>query len=119
MPFSLVDVARDPDLAQQFTILRSKGFFGAGGWQDAVIQVPSYGVIGIADDEALVQIPEGDRVTGSLQLVCEFQIYETQEKRDGLSDKIGWNSNTYRVQSVAPWKDFGFWSAILVRIQGA
>ena len=119
MPFSLADIANDPDLGQEFTILRSSGFFGAGGWQDAVTEVPAYGVICVADDEALQQVPEGDRVAGSLQAISESPIYETQEQRAGLSDKIGWNGCTYRVQSVAPWKDFGFYSAILVRIQGS
>lgn len=119
MPFSLAEIANDPDFGQEFTILRSSGFFGSGGWQDAVTEVPAYGVICVADDEALAQVPEGDRVSGSMQVISASPIYETQEGRSGLSDKIGWNGCTYRVQNVAPWKDFGFNSAILVRIKGS
>lgn len=118
MPFSLSDIANDPDLGQEIVILRSNGFFGAGGWRDNVTQIPEYGVVVVADDETLAQVPEGDRVAGSMQLIAPCPIYETKAVRSGLSDKIVWNGSTYRVQRVAPWKDFGYWAAILVRMEG-
>lgn len=119
MPFSLSELANDSDLGQPILILRTAGSFAAGGWQaGAIQQIPGFGVITIADDEALAQIPEGDRVSGSLQLISAQPIYETQAARAGISDKIQWNGNSYRVQSVGPWRDFGFYAAILARMTG-
>lgn len=119
MLIDFADIANDPDLGDEITIIRSDGSFGAGGWipgQPSNIQ--ACGVIGIADDEALAQVPEGDRVTGSLQLVTATPIFPTLANKSGTSDQILWLNNTYRVQASQPWKHAGFWSAILVRMSG-
>jgi len=58
------------------------------------------------------------RVTGAIQFICPQQVYETLGSRSGISDTITWNGNTYRVQSVGPWADNQFWSAILIRMTG-
>lgn len=118
----LGDLCNDPDFCQPggVTIIRTRGAFVAGGWQAAApVNVASSGTIVPADAEALNQIPEADRVDGSLQFLTSQPIYETLEKLGAISDKLQWNGNLYRVQSVTPWKDFGFYSAILVRMSGA
>jgi hypothetical protein len=51
-------------------------------------------------------------VDGAIQFICPQQVYETLGSRSGISDTITWNGNTYRVQSVGPWVDNQFWSAI-------
>ncbi len=119
MPLQLSDIADDPDLGQAISVLRSTGRFIAGGWQSgAPVTVPLFGILMPASDEALQQVPEGDRVVGSLQFICSSQLYETKAERNGVSDKVMWRSSTYRVVSVAPWGDNGYWSAILVRTDG-
>ncbi|HJX53168.1 MAG TPA: hypothetical protein VJ801_10420 [Polyangia bacterium] len=119
MAFSLSEIADDPDLGTSFLIIRTTGSFAAGGWVAGTpVQIPASGVIAVAEDEALLQIPEGDRVAGAMQLISSQQIYETQATRAGISDKVLWNGNYYRVVGVAPWADFGFWSAVMVRMSG-
>jgi len=116
------DIVNDPDFAQPggVTIIRTRGSFVAGGWRaNAPISIQSSGTIVPAEAEALEQVPEGDRVSGSLQFLTTDPIYETLESLGAISDKVDWNGQTYRVQSVTPWKDFGFYSAILVRMTGA
>ena len=119
MPFSLARVANRRSFGQPITILRSTGAFGLGGWKETTVQISAFGIIAPAADEAIAQLPEADRVTGSLQLIIQQPVFETQIERQGTSDRVQWNGNVYRVAGVAPWKDFGFYSAILVRVTGA
>lgn len=119
MAVDLTEVAMDIDLGGEVTIIRQTGAFAAGGWQVLSTQeIPAFGVIGIASPETLSMIPEGDRVSGAIEFVTAQPIYETLASTSGISDKIIWNGNTYRVQSVAPWPMNGFYDAILVRMTG-
>ncbi len=120
MAVDLSEVALDADLGTAVTIIRQTGSFAAGGWQVLSTQrIQAFGVIGIASPEALEMIPEGDRVAGSIEFVVNQPIYETLASNSGVSDKIEWNGNMYRVQAVAPWVLNGFYDAILVRMTGA
>jgi len=139
MAFDLSEVVSDPDLCVEFQILRSTGSFGAGGWiQGPTEEIEAFGVVQPAEDEALNMVPEGDRVTGSLQVFTSQPIYETlAERRErrpndpdwtedhrgeppapALSDKIRWHGHLYRLLAVQPWKEFGYFGAILVRVLG-
>jgi hypothetical protein len=139
MAFDLSEVVSDPDLGDDFLILRSSGSFGAGGWiQGPIEEIPAFGVIQPAEDEALAMVPEGDRVTGSLQVFTAQPIYETlAERRErrpndpdwtsdnrgapaqaALSDKIRWHGHLYRILAVQKWRDYGYFGAILVRLTG-
>ena len=119
MPFSLDRVTQNPRMAQCFIIIRQVGRFAAGGWQVTDTQnIPAFGVIGIADDEALAQVPEGDRVKGSLVVYTDQPIYPTKASKNLISDQIEWDGSTYRVVSRAPWGHFGYWGAVLVRTTG-
>lgn len=120
MPRDFGHITQRPSLCQQFTIIRTTGKFAAGGWQASTpTNINANGIIVPADDEALAQVPEGDRVAGSLQAICNQPLYETQESRGAISDKIAWRGNIYKLLSVARWDDYGYWSAILVRMTGA
>lgn len=120
MPFSLSEIVNDPDLGQNVTILRTKGQFGPDGWVAASpISIPTYGVISIASTKSMEMIPEGDRLTGGIELCSTTRIYTTSEDASGISDQIMWRDNMYRVMSVSKWSDFGFNSAILVRMTGS
>ena len=124
MPFSLSEVVNDPDLAissscgQPLMILRSNGQFGLGGWKDQTIEISAYGVLTVASAETLQQIPEGDRVTGAMEFNCSQPLYQTSEQKPGLSDKIRWRGQLYKIIVLSPWEDFGFCQAVLVRMAG-
>ena len=119
MPFSLARVTQSPRLGQCFTVTRTTGVFAAGGWQvTGVESLQFFGVLGIADDEALSMVPEGDRVTGSLVVYTDQPIYPTKAAAGTISDKVEWDGSTYRVTSRAPWGHYGYWGAVLVRMSG-
>lgn len=120
MPVDLSEAVLDADLGSAVTIIRQTGSYAAGGWQVLSTQhIPAWGILGIASPESLEMIPEGDRVSGSIEFVTNQPIYETLAAVSGISDKIMFNGNMYRVQSVAPWSMNGFFDAILVRMTGA
>jgi len=119
MPFNLARVTQNSRMAQCFQIIRQTGQFAAGGWQVTSTEyVQAFGVLGIADDEALNQVPEGDRVRGSIVVYTDQAIYPTKASKNLISDKVEWDGATYRVVSRAPWGHFGYWGAVLVRITG-
>lgn len=121
MPLSLKEVAADPELGESFTILRQPGAFGPGGWvpTSGPIPINARGIITIADDRALEQVPEGDRVHGSIQIVTTTPMYTTLAVNSATSDQVLWFGNKYRVQSVGPWRRNGFYSVIMTRMTGA
>jgi hypothetical protein len=119
MPFSVQSVVVDPDLADHFSIYRSKGTFTSGGWKNETTIVPAYGVIQIASPKALQMVPEGDRVAGSLECHCAQPMYSTSEDAEGLSDQIKWDGKMFRVMSLGRWNHYGYYVAILDRMQGS
>jgi hypothetical protein len=116
---NVADIVSDPDLAQPFTIERSKGQFGLGGWQNTPESLPGYGVIQVATEQNLTEIPEGDRVTGSMVFFSAQPIYRTHGgENPGLSDVLVWRNQTFRVMEVFSFADYGYYKAIAVRMSG-
>lgn len=112
-------VLSNPDLAEQFSLLRSTGEFVAGGWQEKSQQIQVSGISSNATPEDLVMIPEGDRVTGARVFYTKTRIYATRrEPEEGTSDIFLYEGQEYRVMAVFPYAVRGFWKAIAVRMSG-
>ena len=113
------ELLSDPDLSQPFTIQRSSGSFGLGGWQNAVTPVPATGVIVPASDWDLRQVPEGDRVAGAMTFYTAAPLYQTHGGANaGLSDILLWRGDQYRIAQLLPFGDFGVYKAVAVRVSG-
>ena len=121
MPISLEEVTFDADLGQAFTILRTTGKFGAGGWvaQDPPQNIPAFGVIAIASDKDMQMFPEGDRLTGSLIVISNTPMFTSSENLGIIADQIDWRGNRYKVSSLGRWSDFGFHAVLMVRKTGS
>lgn len=121
----LEELTFDEDFAQAFTILRSQGTWARGGWQESARQqIPAVGIITPASAEDLLQVPEGDRVAGSMLVSTATRLYRSHsnginDDNSGTSDLVVWHGDTYRVSGVWPWVDQGFWKAVFVRVKGA
>lgn len=113
------DIVNDPDFAQSWTVMRSSGTFARGGYVATACPIIFYGIIQPATTQDIQQVPEGDRATGAMSFISEQRMYTTNatasNKNGGLSDTICWNGNIYKIVSVDPWKDFGFWKAVGTR----
>ena len=115
----------DPDFAQNFTVLRAHGGrFIAGVWTEGTaIGVKTKGVIYPSTEEEISQVPEADRVTGMVTFITKIRMYATHittpSGDKGISDKVVWKENTYKIVTVMPYGDFGFFLAVGVRLSGA
>ena len=122
----MIDVSElmsDPDFCQPFSVLRSTGVNGPGGWQAAEATLDFYGPTQPADATTLQMVPEADRVYGARLFWAAQPIYETrtasQAGAAGISDVLIWRGQQFRVHSVWPWIDGGFFKALCVRMKGA
>jgi hypothetical protein len=121
---NLANVVLSPMLnSQPITVHRKVGSFVAGRWVEEDDSPPTFETTGIiypSTQKELLQVPEGDRVSGAMTFLTTREIKVTHKDSEaGLSDKIEWNGELYKVLSVFPWKDYGYWSSICERISGA
>jgi hypothetical protein len=105
--------------AQQVKITRS-----SGKWVDGefALNKPStlylYGIVTVASPKDLEQVPEGDRVKGGIKFLCTERLMQTDGTRPGFGDTLSWRGATYKVATVSPDIDYGFYRAICVRLEG-
>lgn len=120
MPISVEEIIDDPDLAQTYTIYRSQGEWIGGRWvEDTPIEISACGTIIVASEKDLEMVPEGDRVKGMMTFYNKGKIYVTRANpSEGLSDKMYWNGDWYKIISAAPYGDYGFYKAVGARLTG-
>ena len=100
-----------------FAVFRKTGSWEAGRFVQTETKLNFSGTITPCNPKDLIQVPEGDRVTGIMCFHCEKQIYTTRtDIKKGTSDEIEWQGERYRVSSVVPYVDFGYWKAFGVRM---
>lgn len=116
------ELVHDPDFCQNFTVYRQTGAFGAGGFiVGTETEISFEGVITVASEKDLQQVPEGDRVEGAMMFYTTEQIFITyadDSGNSGTSDQILWNGNRYKVVRVWPYGDYGYWKSYGYRMIG-
>ncbi len=117
---NLSEIVTDPDFNQPYTINRSTGAFVLGGYANSTTPVAASGIITVAKERDLAQVPEGDRVTGAMLFYSTQPIYLSHggSGAAATSDTITWRGDTYRIAKVWPYGDFGFFKAFGVRVSG-
>jgi hypothetical protein len=130
-----------------FTIIRTTGSFKIGGFTldtPVEIKVPD-GLVTMLNVKEINQVPEGDRVKGSaaFYVPVEIKVSRAQEGTEalqtesgegvtveggevveipiydlGISDRIRWNGDTYKLFSVANYSAYGYWKGVGVREVG-
>lgn len=108
--------------AQTLTVYRSVGGFVAGRWVEQVQNPPTIDISGIAypsSEKELNQVPEGDRIKGAITFLTAEKLNATHvEAPSGVSDKVEWNGELYKVVSLLPWGDYGYYASVCERISG-
>lgn len=112
-------VILSPRFAQVFAILRTEG-----SWQEGVFipgtpaSIPVRGTITVASAKDLEMIPEGDRAGGAMSFYSPVELYITRAgESPGISDKIRWRGDTYKIIQVNPWIDYGYYHGIGVKME--
>lgn len=115
------EVANSPDLAESFTILRSTGTqFNQGVWETEEQSITGFGVISVAESRDAEMLPEGDLAKGAMVFWSAQPIYVTNTTNIAVgqsSDILVWNGKRYRVLTVRPYKDWGYYRAVGTRMQ--
>lgn len=110
----------DPNIASFFSILRSTGGkFAAGGWTDTKTTLKGRGNVSLASPKDVKALPEGDQITGMISVWSRQELFVTHANdTPGTSDIIVWRKEQYRVVSVIPYPERGYWKAICARMSG-
>lgn len=120
----MIDVSRvlnDPRVSQSFIIFRKSGKWDKGRFVQEEDEINMSGVISVAKPKDIEMIPEGDRVGGELAIYSTQKIFTTrkgdisQQKDSGTSDELLWNEERYKIYSVSPYSDYGYYKAIAMR----
>ena len=115
------ELITDPDFSQKFTVYRSNGSFVDGVWTESMPRkLEMLGIVTVMSPRELHQLPEGDRVSGGMNFHTNQALYVSREGTyEGISDKIYWRNNYYKLASVLPYADYGYYKASGVRTKGA
>ena len=111
---------RDPRLSQQITIYRKSGEWNKGRFEQTEQQLSMLGVVSIAKSKDIEMIPEGDRVGGEIVIHTLEKIFVTHnsDNNKGTSDEILWDGERYKIYSVSPYMQYGYYKAIAMRKLG-
>lgn len=119
MMINVSNVVHSPMLSQKITVIRS-----GGKWENGFFKrydsetLEMRGIVTLAKPEDLELIPEGDRRTGTIRVLTTEKLYQTGEENNGFSDTVVWRGNQYRLVSVSPDIDYGFFRSLAVKMRG-
>jgi hypothetical protein len=109
---------------QAFTVYRKKGHWDKGAIVQAEDTLTFQGVISVASPKEILQVPEGDRVSGIMVFYSSSEIYTTRawgteyQADYGTSDELVWRGERYKVVHVAPYGDYGYYKAFATYMEG-
>lgn len=110
-------VAKSKRFVQEITITRTQSMWSMG---DIVTAEPQtfkvLGIVTVAKPKDLQMIPEADRMTGAMKFITTTELYPTRSGNN--SDIITWRGATYKIITVTPDIDYGFYRSIGERLEG-
>lgn len=116
---NLANVIHSPMLSQNITIKRTSGVWENGEFVvDDSEQLTARGIVTVASPRDLQVVPEGDRQSGAIKILTTIRLRVTGEGDDraNFADIVLWHGEEYKVYSVTPDSDYGFYRAIAVRV---
>lgn len=123
----MINVSRvlmSKNLTQSFTVYRKKGHWSKGVIIQTEDALTFQGVISVASPKEILQVPEGDRVSGMMAFYSASEIYVTRawgteyQADYGTSDELLWRGKRYKVVHVAPYSDYGYCKAFATYMEG-
>lgn len=73
-------------------------------------------IVTVAQPKDLQLVPEGDRVQGAMKFSTNTELHVTSG--EALSDELIWRGARYKILTVTPDIDYGFYRAIGTRLDG-
>ena len=110
-------VARSNKFVQRIRVQRTESEFVRGEVKPtAPTTITMYGIVTVAQPKDLHMVPEGDRITGAMKFITTEQLYPTRKAY--TSDVVTWRGAKYRIITVTPDIDYGFYRSIGTRLEG-
>ena len=115
---NLARVVHSPRMSQKITILRRGGSWQYGTWvqDENPTELSMRGIVTMANAKDLEMVPEGDRLTGAIKILTTERIYITSDGE--ITDMVFWRGARYRIVTVTPDIDYGFYRSIGSRLDG-
>ena len=96
----------------------------AASWTDGVysrdednpIILKIAAIVTVAKPKDLELVPEGDRVTGAMKFLTNAELHATNG--EAISDELEWRGARFKILTVTPNVDYGFYRSIGVRLDG-
>lgn len=79
-----------------------------------VLQVAA--LVTVAQPKDLQIVPEGDRITGAMKFLTNVELHVTNG--ESISDELEWRGARYKILTVTPNVDYGFYRSIGTRLDG-
>lgn len=119
----LSEVVEDPDLAEPFTIIRTSGQFGAGGWlADTPQNITAFGVVSVATPKEIADLPvEADKIKEVRAFWSTTPMFVTNAvgvAAGATSDVLVWQGVQYRVLALPDYSNRGYYKALAIRMAG-
>lgn len=123
----MINVAKaitDPRFSQSLKVYRKSGEWIKGRFIEIEKEISMIGVITPSKPKEIEMIPEGDRVGGEITIHTTRKLYTTRsidtaednEENQGTSDIIEWQSERYKLYQVNDYSQYGYYSAIGMRL---
>ena len=114
----------DPRFSQSFKVFRKSGEWIKGRFIEEEKELSFTGVITPSKPKEIEMIPEGDRVGGEITIHTTKKLYTTHSIQDeesendfeGTSDQIEWQGDRYKLYQVNDYSQYGYYSAIGMRL---
>ena len=114
----------DPRFSQKFKVFRKSGEWVKGRFIESEKEISMIGVITPSKPKEIEMIPEGDRVGGEITIHTTRKLYITRSidasedngENQGTSDIIEWQGERYKLYQVNDYSQYGYYSAIGMRL---
>lgn len=115
---NVAHAVNDPRFSQSFKVFRKSGEWEKGRFVEEEKELNFTGVIAPSKPKEIEMIPEGDRVGGEITIHTTRKLYTTHSTEDnkGTSDQIEWQGERYKLYQVNDFSQYGYYSAIGMRL---
>lgn len=104
---------------QRITVKRYAASWRDGAYcrdDDNPIVLHVAALVTVAQPKDLQVLPEGDRVTGAMKFLTNVELHVTSGA--AISDELEWRGARYKILTVTPDVDYGFYRSIGTRLDG-
>ena len=104
---------------QRITVKRYAASWQAGVYtrdEDKPIILQVAAIVTVAQPKDLQLLPEGDRITGAMKFLTNVELHATNG--EAISDELEWRGARYKILTVTPDIDYGFYRSIGTRLDG-